>query len=461
MSNSSIKINEILLSMVSCESLQNIQKYYTTNNKLIDVNYQNNRIINDSVLYERLDIIAWLSTFIKIFELDNYENYIEQCVFMNNIDLLRWFYNYNSAYFLNLTNSEEKSSKYVKYVKQCISMDSISLLQWFYNLDSRFFMDLIDKSDDLFLLMCKNDAIKCVNFIKTLNKEYNVEVKDNKIIDKWKNNDVLFYIFHETAEEKSNYSNVTYTSSEEWNLRQILKIDNEQYLLEKLSSVKDDDFEPSSCGIFEKTTVDLSKRNSLHCKYQINAKINNFAQLITKLSEFDEFPLKNSKCVPDDLFDFIKYNPGGKFDMHFDSKKSTYHSHTLLLFPPQKIDGGELVVKYGFDSSWSDKRVNKIIKPHEHLWTVVLFPIGVLHASNPVLNGEKITLKGTACIDKAERIKIINKQINYNIPGLYGLADGSFRHYINNTFYDKTKTEEKNDFEEIVNVSFDNNDDEW
>ena len=299
--------------MISFEPLENIKKYYIANKKLIDFNYQNNKIINDSILYERMDVIEWLSTFVKIFELPSYKNYIKQCVFMNNVDLLQWFYNYNSAFFSDLTNNKNNLSKYENCIKQCISTDNIDLLRWFYNFTLIAFTNLINKNDDIFLFMCQHNAIKCWDLIKTVIVGYNVKIEENVIVDKWKNNDVLFYIFHETAEETSTYSNISCISSEIWNSRQLLKIENAEILIRQLKSMTDEQFTPSTCGMFDKTIIDFSKRNSLHCTEKINAKICNFDLLVktlckienlensfTQMYEVDEsdiFPFANSKIL--------------------------------------------------------------------------------------------------------------------------------------------------------------------
>ena len=423
MYNSNIKINETLLSMIFYESLENIKKYYDINKKQIDVKYQDYKIITDSISYERKDVIMWLSTFIELHKLLNYETYIKQCIFTDNIVLLHWFYDY----------------------------------------DKSFLTKLINESDDLFLSVCENNAIKCWDLIKTIKTDYRIEIKENKIVDKWKTNDVLFYIFHETAQEKSSYSNITFVSSEDWNFRQILRIHDEENLTKKLNTITDDQFMPSTCGVFDKTTINSAKRSSKHCKYQICAKIDNFDELIKKLSILDTFPLKKSTCILDEHFDYIKYDLGDKFDMHFDSKKNINHNHTLLLFPPQKIEGGELIVKYGFNDDWGNKQVEKIIKPHEHLWTLVLFPIGVFHASNSVLCGQKTTLKGTAFINNIQRIKIINERFNYSAIHSYGLADGSFHRNYSSTFYDDMPCwKDKIDNYDVINSVFDDyEDEEW
>jgi hypothetical protein len=253
---------------------------------------------------------------------------------------------------------------------------------------------------------------------------------------------------------------------ENWNLRQILKISNGDKLIKELDSNTDYHFIASTCGILDKDVIDSSKRNSKICNHKINVQIDNFEPLVKSMCKLDDFPLKKSTFTLGEQFDFIKYEQGGKFDMHYDSKQSTYHNHTLLLFPPQNIVGGELVVRHGFNDDRSINILNLIIKPHKYLWTLVLFPIGVFHASNPVLNGEKITLKGTAYIDNIQRIKIINKKSDLELSYTRGLVDGSFHtyssfHISSNVFYDSQSAhKEKIDFSAVVNASFDKCDDE-
>lgn len=128
--------------------------------------------------------------------------------------------------------------------------------------------------------------------------------------------------------------------------------------------------------------------------------------------------------------------------------------------PPQKIEGGELTVKYGYRDSMANKQINKTIKPHEHLWTLVLLPIGVFHASAPILAGEKITLKGNAYINNVHRIKIIEERVNCGASHSYGLADGSHHKNYSNKFYDEIPCW-KDDLDDVINATFDGCDEEW
>jgi hypothetical protein len=478
MNNSNVKINEILLSMISHESLENIKKYYLLNKKHIDIqHYKNNKIIDDCILYERIDIIEWLSSFIKLDELSNYTNCIYQCVFMNNIDILRWFYNYSRVFFSNITNNKDNLSKYDKIIKQCIATDNIELIRWFEEFTSVDFMSFISNNENIFLSICAHNAIKCWDFLKKMFDQYGVEIKENIIVDKWKNTHVLFYIFFETARSIENYSCTGLTSSDTWSSRQKIKIENTNDLIEKINSMSDDQFKRSTCGMFEHTVTDLTKRNSTQCEEKIEVKISNFDSVVkenyskSKDEDTDEdtkiFPFQNSDFILlNNYFSVIKYEIGEKFDWHFDSKQNEYHTHTLLLFPPQKIKGGELYVKHGYLDSRNDRQICTVIKPHEHIWTLVLIPIGMFHMSSPVSAGRKITLKGTGYISNINRIKVIVPEVKYPLTSTFtyshGLADSSYSYNrcINNTFYDEEDLVVNASFEEdlVVNASFEEED---
>jgi len=98
----------------------------------------------------------------------------------------------------------------------------------------------------------------------------------------------------------------------------------------------------------------------------------------------------------DHMFEFLKYNKGGHFEEHEDRKRYIGHSHTICIYPPQNVEGGELIV---------NKKTT--IPMSKDSWTVVIFPIDTLHTSNSVKSGTKYVFKGTISIKYHNVQKII------------------------------------------------------
>jgi hypothetical protein len=90
-------------------------------------------------------------------------------------------------------------------------------------------------------------------------------------------------------------------------------------------------------------------------------------------------------------FEFLRYNVGGHFDVHIDRTRYSGHTHTVCIYPPQNIEGGELVL-YRSPSETE-------VKMSPDSWVVVVFPIEMPHAAKPVTNGKKYMFKGTCSLN--------------------------------------------------------------
>jgi len=88
-------------------------------------------------------------------------------------------------------------------------------------------------------------------------------------------------------------------------------------------------------------------------------------------------------------YEYIKYSKGGFFATHVDRKRTDNHVYTVLIYPPQSIVGGELIL-YLFGREL-------IITPDKNKYVCVIFPIKIEHESRVVLEGEKIVIKGIGC----------------------------------------------------------------
>lgn len=130
----------------------------------------------------------------------------------------------------------------------------------------------------------------------------------------------------------------------------------------------------SSCAIRGVVKMDPSIRSSQTSKRKVEIKISGLYERFESV-QFD------------DMFDVITYNVGDKFTEHTDAVKFKTHNYTILLYPPQNVEGGDLIVKLDGDKNFAVKMSNCN-------WTIVLLPVKVPHSSLPVLNGTKLTFKG-------------------------------------------------------------------
>lgn len=102
------------------------------------------------------------------------------------------------------------------------------------------------------------------------------------------------------------------------------------------------------------------------------------------------------------MFEFLKYNPGGHFQEHTDRQRYSTHTHTVCVYPPQIIIGGELIINK-----------NIVIPMSKKSWTIVIFPIDTIHTCEKVIKGTKYLFKSTASITNLQikQIDKINKKI--------------------------------------------------
>jgi hypothetical protein len=102
----------------------------------------------------------------------------------------------------------------------------------------------------------------------------------------------------------------------------------------------------------------------------------------------------------DTEYEYIEYNEDGHFAIHNDRKRQDKHTHTICIYPPQNIEGGELNI-------YVDARVGtkiKTIPMSETKWVCVAFPIETYHSSNVVTKGIKKMFKGIGISKETHKV---------------------------------------------------------
>jgi predicted 2-oxoglutarate/Fe(II)-dependent dioxygenase YbiX len=188
-----------------------------------------------------------------------------------------------------------------------------------------------------------------------------------------------------------------------------LPIHIDEYFIENVLKWKEGDYneiKKSSCKVYDKEQVDLTKRNSSTFK-------NKYIIKSDKLDEYlvEKNIVSSSYCTEEHSglfgtsisyltsFELLKYDVGGFFLKHRDklfSNENSYHLHThmCLLYPPRRLTeytGGSLII-YDEDESVVDK-----IEIETSLfddWTFVIFDQKTCHEITPVISGQRYVFKG-------------------------------------------------------------------
>lgn len=340
-----VEIYQQFLTMCIESNIVDIKTFYEANKSKINILYYDNKLIKILCAQGKLDILQWLYT------IDNKIKFKIDDVILTRVngkyDVLKWIFS--------------------------VCKDLIPLLK--YNNHSAF------------RTACKNNYIDIARFLQSINSKYNILVDNNVITEYWVTNDINLCVFYKTP---GGLELKTLLNTQE------IKIKNVDKLLEKINSLEMSNMTKSTYSKYGKTISDINLRNSVVSE-NIEILLENtdiIKQLVWGTDETTIDIHNNFNC--------IKYPVGGKFEWHNDIPQFINHNYTFLIYPPQSIEGGELVIK----SSHTDKKIKKI-KMSEHLWKIVMFPTGVLHASKEIISGTKITLKGTAFVK--EKIKVFYK----------------------------------------------------
>jgi hypothetical protein len=127
---------------------------------------------------------------------------------------------------------------------------------------------------------------------------------------------------------------------------------------------------------------------------------------------FENIKVDDIKYKFTEMFEFVKYNVGGHFAEHTDRSRHRGHTHTVCVYPPQNIDGGELILNKNITLKMSNEK-----------WTMIIFPIDVVHVSMPVKKGVKYLFKGTMSLKN----KVIKPVETEDVPVKRVFSHGKFR----------------------------------
>lgn len=150
--------------------------------------------------------------------------------------------------------------------------------------------------------------------------------------------------------------------------RLLCKISFPYDIYKTIDSLTDDDFQTMTYGDSGTRIFNDDMRKSKICKKSIICDMN-----------------CDINMHMNDAFELIKYDIGGHFSKHRDRQRHPNHKFTIILYPPQTIDGGDLKM-YPFD----DDTFTVTIKMDPLYWVGVIFPIDTRHESVAVSSGNKI-----------------------------------------------------------------------
>jgi hypothetical protein len=147
-------------------------------------------------------------------------------------------------------------------------------------------------------------------------------------------------------------------------------------------------FQEAISGSFQQMTVGMN--DGVGTVQRIVDTSVRSAEISNKLYDFGAITvsgLPDGKTMTiDSNFEFLRYSPGDHFAPHTDRTRSSDHSHTICMYPPQNVVGGELILE-------ANKTTNHAMSPDA--WIVVIFPTDMTHSSQPIVQGTKYVFKGT------------------------------------------------------------------
>ncbi len=317
--------------------------------------------------------------------------------------------------------------------------ECIELLDFLYKLTS-----CIRVMDDIiFYTACQNNAIQVVRWLQKHCDDYKVTINNDKITGHLKSDAMIhvFKIINDTVEYK------IHPLTEKIKIHDPVNVNIQIEEYEK--NMNDSTY--YDCEK-KKSFINKDIRISKISTNKITSSIDNLSKIISDTEVIDI----NSQ------YDFIKYETGGHFSKHIDLPKiinAKEYNNTIILFPPQLIEGGHLII-YDHnetiettDSTGTTDTKNKkfVIKMTPDHWNIVIFPAGIYHESIQVTKGTKILLKGVCSISKKqnEHIKTNTKKNIDENDYMHCIAD-NFNYGMNNFNY-----ENDHDDEDYVSNLFD------
>lgn len=183
----------------------------------------------------------------------------------------------------------------------------------------------------------------------------------------------------------------------------------EEYFREKILSKPKDCWDKSeqetsqtTCRVYGKEQVDLTKRNSLTYAFTYNIlslPVDDYCKekdIFAPSYSYSETHLGFNFTYYLTSFELLRYEPGGFFLKHKDKlikPRNNYYAHThmCLLYPPDSINKYE-----GGDIIFYDTESNGIhvVEPSKFTtWTFIIFPQQTLHEVTPVTKGTRWVFK--------------------------------------------------------------------
>ena len=112
------------------------------------------------------------------------------------------------------------------------------------------------------------------------------------------------------------------------------------------------------------------------------------AKISEDLYDFGEVKTNIKGSTIRSQFELLRYDQGGHFVRHIDKAKDPNHTHTICIYPPQEINGGELIL-------FPDPETKIIHSISANKWKIIIMPINMVHSSEPVRYGIKYLFRGT------------------------------------------------------------------
>lgn len=312
--------------------------------------------------------------------LTKYKDFSDDCILTDlctndNLIMLQWFF-----------STDETLQFKIEHIISVCENGNCDILKWIYSIQKEEFANLNYENHRAFRTACKNNFIEVATFLQLINPKYKMIIEDNVITEYWVENDINLCVFYDTP---TGLELKTLLNTQE------IRIQNIDELLEKINNLNTNEMKPST-----------HSKTSKYAERLLNKNVRNSAvsdEIIISLKNIDvikQLAWPNTEILIDiyNEFNCIKYPVGGKFEWHKDSQLFSKHNYTILIYPPQSIVGGELVVK----TSTSNKK----IKVSDHLWKIIMLPIGATHCSKEVISGTKTTLKGKAFVREHTKIYV-------------------------------------------------------
>jgi hypothetical protein len=187
-----------------------------------------------------------------------------------------------------------------------------------------------------------------------------------------------------------------------------LSISSSADLVNIFADSKNLEFKDSSFSSYGMRMMSLSMRRAEEANIPISLGRLKFSGL--PKNEFlicnDKEMKENGECRAN----ILKYYEGGFFKEHADKELYPSHTHTMCIFPPQDIAGGEFTI-------WMKESMSELVvslSPSE--WVAIIFPIVMLHAAKEITRGTKYVIKSQLSLQKDTYVMFPERYTTYMHP---------------------------------------------